>query len=191
MQLLDTLAPNNHKTLDQRGAPARYTESSGALCTHTMRKSRTVVVGCIDVSPNSTVYEPKGVRTDDSFEKHGPEARRSISPHFEGHPPRDSEMLNVSKKDTVSVQTGDSSILGKSKDASSVRPDANTLFFDTGGKESVLLNIVFWEFDRANRTTQTLAPVSKKMDKGIDTIIQPVRKLPDTTRFLWYLWMQT
>ena len=49
-------------------------------------------------------------------------------------------MLHVSKKDTVSFQTGDSSTFVKSKNAYSERPDPNTLIFEARGRSSVLLN---------------------------------------------------
>ena len=42
--------------------------------------------------------------------------------------------------------------------------------FERGGEESVLCNIEVKEFNRVDRTSQKLAQVSKKMDKGIDKI---------------------
>ena len=83
----------------------------------------------------------------------------------------------LSNKDTESFHTGDSSILGKGNNACSVRPRAKTLIFKAGGRESVLLNIEVEELTRANCVTQKLAQVSETMGKGIETFIQPGRKL--------------
>ena len=50
-------------------------------------------------------------------------------------------MRDASMTHTVSFQNGDGSILGKSKNTCSGRPDANTLIFEAGGKKkSVVLN---------------------------------------------------
>ena len=49
-------------------------------------------------------------------------------------------MLNVSKKEWVSFQTCDISIVGNVKNASSGRPDTNTLKSKAGCTESVLKN---------------------------------------------------
>ena len=70
-------------------------------------------------------------------------------------------MPNVAKNDCVSFRTGDRSILGKGKNACWGRPDANALMFESGGRESVLLNIEVQGLNRVNRMTQQLAPSLK------------------------------
>ena len=78
-----------------------------------------------------------------------------------------SAMLNVSKKDAASFQTGDGSILGRGKIRE--RPDANTLIYEPGGQESVvLLNIEVKEWPKfqkqwteASKTIFSQAPFTK------------------------------
>ena len=69
------------------------------------------------------------------------------------------------------------SILGKGKNASWERPDANTLTFEPGGTYSVVCNIEVEELNRASHITEKLAQSSEKIEKDIGTFFQPSRKL--------------
>ena len=55
--LLDTLAADSHRTLDERSAPAqwgtKYTQRRGTLCIETSGRADTLGCGFIDVSPTS------------------------------------------------------------------------------------------------------------------------------------------
>ena len=55
-----------------------------------------------------------------------------------------------------------------------VRP---TSIFEPGAKESFLADIEVKELNRVTRGTCELAHISKQMDKGIETLSQPSRKL--------------
>ena len=68
----------------------------------------------------------------------------------------------------ASFQTGDSSVLGKGKKRLLVETRCEAI-----GKETVLLNIEVKELNRASGTTRK----SKKMDRCMDTFIQPSKQL--------------
>ena len=83
-------------------------------------------------------------------------------------------MQSVSKKDTVSFQTGDSSILGKGENACLERQKMRIQCqSNQETKTPSCLNIEVSKLDRASHTTQKMAQVSKKVDRGIETFTQP------------------
>ena len=67
--LLDTLAADSYRTLDERGAPAQrnnevHTQRRGTLCIETSGRADTLSLGFIDVSPTSTDrWPPRAVVT--------------------------------------------------------------------------------------------------------------------------------
>ena len=73
--------------------------------------------------------------------------------------PKNSAILHVSKKDMVSIQTGDDSILSNGEEASLGRPDATTFVFEAGCTYSVLLNIEVKGSHCVKCTTQIMTQV--------------------------------
>ena len=135
---LDTLALDNHSTLDERGAPEPWKNEVDKRKIHSaprqdLKRAQTLGFGCIDVSHASSGYEPTA-RINGSSTGYEPKMLlKTMSPRIDmmsrqnGHvqlagsyskqapirsSPRDSATTNVSVKDTESIQTGDGSILG-------------------------------------------------------------------------------
>ena len=138
---LDTLAANNHNTLDEQGAPELWKNEVDKRKIHSAprqdrKRAHTLGFGCIYVSHASTGYEPKA-RINGSSTGYEPKmlsktmcskldmmsaknCRVQLAGRYSKQAPirsspRDSAVINVSEKDTMSIQTGDSSILGKWK----------------------------------------------------------------------------
>ena len=109
-----------------------------SLSTHL--RTPLVLVGCIGASTPSTGYEPKARSngsTNGSFSARWEILAQASIEHSLGN----SAMSDVPTTENLCLE----------------RSDANTLIFEQGGKESVLLNIEVKEINRANRITCRMA----------------------------------
>ena len=137
------------------------------------------------------VMSPKVLAPKTHLKNHESKALFNVSPKYgkiqfagkESQPSTDSKftqgfsILNVSQKDTVSFQTSEFNPRKKAKYACL---ETRCAYIDTRTgkqKKNALLNVEVEEFHRINRTTHTMAQVSMKMDKGIDTFIQPSKQV--------------